>query len=273
MQLLRPVIVCVHFALFGVCKSLNLLRRIRKLLYGIQKLCIRTNGKVVNMPYVFIMITLPEHSAKVYFEVMLLTGRGCYDCINFSNALKSPRCCAHACVKRERKLPRRRDRGGRKAKNFHPKFVGSECLGEIAKMGTWCSSASVSVWFCLGATSSDSHPALNPQHESAARPPGPALGSPQDTSRLEEYVIFSRLVECVAVSGHARHSRSKADDGEELPELQLHRAGQRGGSERGLGLQTQVREGGSPPEENSGDGRPSETHTHTYTHVKVSRHI
>lgn len=91
-----------------------------------------------------------------------------------------------------------------------------------------------------------------------------------DQQRLEEYVILSRLVECVAVSGDARHSRSKADDGEELPELQLHRAGQRGGSERGLGLQTQVREGGSLPEENSGDGRPSETNTckSVKTHIK-----
>lgn len=121
----------------------------------------------------------------------------------------------------------------------------------------------------MGATSSDSPPALNPQLKSAVRPPGPALGSPQDTQRLEEYVIFSRSVECVAASGDARHSRSKADDGEELPELQLHRAGQCGGSERGLGLQTQVREGGSPPEENSGDGRPSDTNTH----VKVSRRV
>lgn len=167
---------------------------------------------------------------------------------------------ARACVERETE---RESEGGRKAKNFHLKFVGSECLGENRQYGD---SMLQRFGLCL---SSDSHPALNLRHKSAVRPPGPALGSPQDTQRLEEYVIFSSSVECVAVSGDARHSRFKADDGEELPELQLHRAGQRGGSERGLGLQTQVREGGSPPEENSGDGRPSETNTH----VKVSRRI
>lgn len=115
----------------------------------------------------------------------------------------------------------------------------------------------------LGATSGDSHPALNPQHKSAVRPPGPARGSPQDTT-FEEYVIFSRSVECVAVSGDVRHSRSKADDGEELPEPQLHRAGQRGGSERGLGLQTQVRGAGRLPKKTPVmEGLAKHTHTHT----------
>lgn len=71
------------------------------------------------------------------------------------------------------------------------------------------------VW---GAPSSDSHPALNPQPKSAVRDQ-----HSDHTPRLEKYVIFfARSVECATASGDARHSRSQAEDGEELPGLQFH---------------------------------------------------
>ncbi len=60
-------------------------------------------------------------------------------------------------------------------------------------------------------------PALNTQHKSAARP-GTCARITAGHTPSEEYVIISRSDECVAVSEDARHSRSTADDGEELPE-------------------------------------------------------
>jgi len=181
---------------------------------------------------------------------------------------------ARVCVWSERGRERETE-GGEKQKNFHLKFVGTRKWMFGRKTSIWGLDAAALLTLCdyvrgpRAVILTLRLLTVNPQHKSAVRPPGPVLGSPRDQQRLEKNVILSRLVECVAVSGDARHSRSKAEDGEELPELQLHRAGQRGGSERGLGLQTQVREGGSPPEENSGDGRPSETNTH----LKVSRRI
>ncbi len=151
---------------------------------------------------------------KRYFVVRLSTGRGYNNCINFSNKASTGIYAARACMfmRRERSHMRKRDRGGEKSKHFHLKFVGSECLGENVNMGTWGSSASLSVWFCLGA--------LRLIHSTNQPPdPGTCARITAGHTPSEEYVIISRSDECVAVSGDARHSRSTADDGEELPEL------------------------------------------------------
>lgn len=85
--------------------------------------CIRTNGK-------FIIITVSDYNVNVYFGVRLSTGRGYNNCINFSN-IKSPRgymLRARVCLCEEReKANEKETEGGEKQKNFHLKFVGSEC--------------------------------------------------------------------------------------------------------------------------------------------------
>lgn len=138
--------------------------------------CIRTNGK---------FITVSDYNVNVYFGVRLSTGRGYNNCIHFSN-IKSPQgymLRARVCfVWRERE----RDRGGRKAKKLPSKVCRKWMLGRKRQYGDLRQQRVSRCVILFGATSSDSHPALNPQHKSAVRPPGPARGSPQDTRRLRK---------------------------------------------------------------------------------------
>lgn len=106
--------------------------------------------------------------------------------------------CARACVCEERE--RERDRGGRKAKKLPSKVCRNSEVNVWEKnvnMGTRCSNASDSVWLCSGAASSDSCPALiNPQHKSAVRPPGPALGS-TTFGGICDFVTLGWMCSCI----------------------------------------------------------------------------
>ncbi len=152
--------------------------------------CIRTNGK-------FIIITVSDYNVKVYFGVRLSTGRGYNNCINFSN-IKSPQgymLCARVCLCEEReKANEKETRGGRKAKKLPSKVCRKWMLGRKRQYGDLRQQRVSRCVILFGAASSDSHPALNPQHKSAVRPPGPARGSPQDTQRLRNmWISHARL--------------------------------------------------------------------------------